>query len=234
MTFKGRRLPPAFIIGTALLAALVITGIAAPLILGSAPDAIGGQLRKGPSAQHWLGTDALGRDVLLRILAATGITLSSAATATLVAAAAGIIIGAGCVIAGRWTRKIGARTIDLLVAYPPVILALTVIAILRPSTPTVILAIGLALSPQFARLANTLTVSVDSREFVTIARHIGLGRMAILVRHIFPNVRGPLVVLASVAFASSIVALSGLSFLGLGVQQPSYDWGSLLASGIRD
>ena len=97
-----------------------------------------------------------------------------------------------------------------------------------------VVAIGLAFCPQFARLTNTLAASVSTREYVVVARSLGLGRIRLLTRHVLPNIAAPVLVLTSVGFATSIVSLSGLSFLGLGVQQPAFDWGALLAAGLRD
>jgi len=229
-----RRLPPAFKGGVIVLALIGLLAIVGPIIWSSDANTLGTVLRGGPSGAHPLGTDALGRDVLARTLVATRPTVVMALLATLIAVGAGIILGAAIVLAGQRVRTFGERLIDLLVAYPPIIVALALTAIFQPSEKTVVIAIGLAFTPQFARLTNTMAASVGGRDFVTVARLLGLRPGRVLRRHILPNLAGPLLVLASVGFASAIITLSGLSFIGLGVQDPQYDWGKLLASGLQD
>lgn len=229
-----RRLPPAFKAGVIVLALIGLLAIVGPIIWSDDANNLGIVLRGGPSGAHPLGTDALGRDVLARTLVATRPTVVMALLATLIAVGAGIILGAAIVLAGRRVRAFGERLIDLLVAYPPIIVALALVAIFQPSEKTVVVAIGLAFTPQFARLTNTMAASVGGRDFVTVAQLLGLRPGRVLRRHILPNLAGPLLVLASVGFASAIITLSGLSFIGLGVQDPQYDWGKLLASGLQD
>jgi oligopeptide/dipeptide ABC transporter ATP-binding protein len=229
-----RRLPFSLVAGGCILALIFLMAIVAPMIWGSQANALGTAFRSGPSAAHPLGTDALGRDLLDRTLVATRLTVVMALLATLIAVGAGIGLGAAIVLARPRVRAFGERLIDLLIAYPPIIVALAVTAIFQPGEISVTVAIGLAFTPQFARLTNTLAASVRSRDFVTIAQLLGLRSGRVLRRHILPNLAGPLLVLASVGFASAIITLSGLSFIGLGVQEPAYDWGKLLASGLQD
>lgn len=191
-------------------------------------------LMGGPSWAHPLGTDALGRDVLARTLVATRLTVVMAAITTIIAIGGGLLLGAGIVLAPRWIRTVGERAIDGLLAYPPIIVALTVTAIFQPSVESVTVAIGLAFIPQAARLSNNLAASIGGRDYIAAAELLGLRPFRLLRRHIVPNHAGPLLVLTSVGFASAIIALSGLSFIGLGVQDPSYDWGKLLTAGLQD
>ncbi|HEY6481397.1 MAG TPA: dipeptide/oligopeptide/nickel ABC transporter permease/ATP-binding protein [Streptosporangiaceae bacterium] len=229
-----RRLPATLIIGIIVLGLMLLLAIFGPVIWGSQANNLGTAFRSGPTAAHLLGTDALGRDDLARTLSAARLTIWMAFLATLIAVGAGIVLGAAIVVAGPRVRATGERLIDLLIAYPPIIVALAVTAIFRPSETSVVVAIGLAFTPQFARLTNTLASSVSERDFVWVAQLLGLRGSRVLRRHILPNLAGPLLVLASVGFASAIITLSGLSFIGLGVQQPTYDWGALLASGLQD
>jgi oligopeptide/dipeptide ABC transporter ATP-binding protein len=232
---RGRNKVPAMLwAGATLLTIMVLVAVVAPLVWGDTAQALTGDIRQSSSGAHLLGTDSLGRDILLRTLVATRLTLIMALCATVVAAGIGAVLGVGVVLAGRFVRGTGARAIDLMVSYPPIIIALAVTAIFSPGRVSVVFAIGLAFCPQFARLTNTLAASVSSREYVVVARLLGTGRTRLLLRHVVPNIAAPVLVLISVGFATSIVALSGLSFLGLGVQQPSFDWGTLLASGLRD
>jgi peptide/nickel transport system permease protein len=229
-----RRKPFALWLGTALLLALSVLAVVAPMIWDDSAAALSSEVRGGPSAEHPLGTDPLGRDVLDRTLVAARLTLAMAAVTTLIAVGGGIVLGATIVVAGRRVRGLGERLIDLLIAYPPIIVALAITAIFRPSVSSVVVAIGLAFVPQFARLTNTLASSVSSKDYVVVARLVGLRPMRLLFRHVIPNLAGPLLVLTSVGFASAIITLSGLSFIGLGVQEPSYDWGRLLAQALQD
>jgi peptide/nickel transport system permease protein len=147
-------------------------------------------------------------------------------------AVCGIALGSAIAMAKGRIRGIGARLIDLLLAYPPIIVAVVVAAILGPGTHTSVVAIGVAFLPSFARLAMKLTASVSSRDFVSIARGLGVSPSRIVLRHVLPNMAEPLVVLTSVALSSSVIALSALSFLGIGVQPPSFDWGQMLSEGL--
>ncbi len=228
------RLPVPLVIGASLLTVIVLLGLVAPLLWGARAEELNAEIRAHGSGSHLLGTDSLSRDVLYRTLVATRLTLMMAAASTILAVGVGIILGAGIVLAGRRVRLFGGRVIDLMLAYPPVIVALAITAIFSPGRVSVVVAIGVAFSPQFARLINTLANSVSSKDYVSLARLLGMSRTRVLRRHVLPNIAAPVLVLTSVGFATTIVTLSGLSFIGLGVQQPFYDWGQLLASGLRD
>ena len=177
---------------------MLLLAIFGPVIWGSQANNLGTAFRSGPTAAHLLGTDALGRDDLARTLSAARLTIWMAFLATLIAVGAGIVLGAAIVVAGPRVRATGERLIDLLIAYPPIIVALAVTAIFRPSETSVVVAIGLAFTPQFARLTNTLASSVSERDFVWVAQLLGLRGSRVLRRHILPNLAGPLLVLASV------------------------------------
>ncbi|GLY76181.1 dipeptide/oligopeptide/nickel ABC transporter permease/ATP-binding protein [Actinoallomurus iriomotensis] len=228
------RLPAMLLVGLVLAAVIVLVAVAGPILWQARADALTGDIRQGPSGAHWLGTDALGRDVFWRTVVATRSTIEMAVAATAIAAALGTFLGAMIVSAGPAVRTLGDRVIDLLLSFPPIIIALTFTAILSPGRASVVGAIGLAFCPQFARLTNRLALSVQERDYVTVARLLGVGRFRVVTRHVVPNIAPPLLVLTSVGFATSVVTVSGLSFLGLSVQPPSYDWGSLLASGLRN
>jgi peptide/nickel transport system permease protein len=229
-----RQYPAALVIGLIGLTAIVLLAILAPILWGDAANAPSSDLRAGSSAGHWFGTDSQGRDVLIRTIVATRLTLVMAVIATAIAAVLGGLIGAMLVVSGRRVRWFGGRAIDLWLALPPVIVALAVTAIFRPNEVTVVIAIGVAFSPQFARLTNSLATSVGQKDFVVTAHLLGVPGPTVLLRHIIPNIAAPVLVLTSVTLSTSIVTMSGLSFLGLGVQPPAIDWGQLLASGLRD
>ncbi|MFC9976363.1 dipeptide/oligopeptide/nickel ABC transporter permease/ATP-binding protein [Spirillospora sp. NPDC127200] len=219
--------------GTAGLALVVLLGIVAPWLWGEDAARLTGAAREGVSGAHWLGTDALGRDVLARALVATRLTLLMTAAATAVAAVLGVLLGTAVWVAGRRVREVGLRLIDVMVSYPAVILALVVAAILGAGRVAAVVGIGIAWTPAFARLTANLAASVAGRDFVATARLLGVPPHRLLTRHLLPNIAEPLLVLLSVAFAGTLTALSGLSFIGLGVQPPSYDWGALLNTGLE-
>ncbi|WP_405093194.1 dipeptide/oligopeptide/nickel ABC transporter permease/ATP-binding protein [Micromonospora sp. NBC_01392] len=211
---------------------MVAVAMVAPPTIGAGADSLSGLARSGPTAHHVLGTDALGRDNLLRTLDAARLTLLMAVAATALAAIVGVSVGAGLALGGRRVRTIGGRFIDLLMAYPPIVVAVLVTSILNPGVTTSVYAIGVAMVPAFARLSLRLGSSVAGRDYVALARLAGVGRGRILVRHILPNVAEPLLVFTSVAMGTAVLALSALSFLGIGVQPPAYDWGQLLNDGL--
>jgi oligopeptide/dipeptide ABC transporter ATP-binding protein len=220
--------------GIGLMIVLCVTAVVAPILWGHAAERISSAVRAGASGDHPLGTDALGRDVLARTLVATRTTLLMAATSIVLSTVIGTTLGATTALVGGWLRNVGERLIDLMVAFPPIIIALAVTAILGPGTESLVIAIGLAFTPQFARLVNRLAVRVNNADFVVISRLLGVPKHRIATRHVIPNTAGPVLVLISVGFASAIVTASGLSFVGLGVQAPSFDWGQLLAEGLRN
>jgi peptide/nickel transport system permease protein len=234
MRARHRRLPLSLIAGAVLLVSIALLAVVAPLIWGDSATALSSDLRAGSSAAHPLGTDAVGRDVLARTLVATRLSIVMALATTGLAVGAGVLLGVASVLTARGVRNTVERGIDLFVAYPPVLVALAVAAIVGPSATSMVIAIGAAFTPQFARLANALAASVRSSDYVIAAEQLGIPRRRVLRRHLLPNLAGPLLVLTSVSFGSAIITLSGLSFLGLGTQDPSFDWGKLLALGLRD
>lgn len=231
---QSRRIPPNLYIGIGGLALIIIVAVVAPILWTHAANTGTTDIRAGASARHWFGTDSQGRDILVRTLVATRLTVIMALIATAIAAVLGCTIGAAVVIAGPRVTWLGERAIDLWIAFPPIIVALAVTAIFQPGEVTVVVAIGIAFSPQFARLTNTLARSVSQKDFVITSHLLGVRAGAVLRRHIVPNIVAPSLVLTSVCVSGAILTLSGLSFLGLGVQPPAIDWGQLLASGIRD
>ncbi|GCD99169.1 dipeptide/oligopeptide/nickel ABC transporter permease/ATP-binding protein [Embleya hyalina] len=228
-----KRLGAMLVIGLAGLGLLVLLAVVAPWIWGDDADRLGPEVHLGSSGEHWLGTDALGRDIFARTLVATRPTLELSALATLIASTVGIALGGLVWVGGPRLRAVGLRVIDVMIAYPAVILALAIAAILDPGPKACVIAIGAAGSPTFARLTANLTASVAGRDFVGSARLLGVGPLRLMRRHILPNIAEPLLVLLSVSYAHTLMALSALSFLGLGVQLPDYDWGQLLAVGLQ-
>ncbi|WP_341996575.1 dipeptide/oligopeptide/nickel ABC transporter permease/ATP-binding protein [Microbacterium sp. LWH7-1.2] len=227
-----RRYPVPLIAGLIMMSVLVLIAILAPIFLSVAANTITPDTRAQPSAEHWFGTDDLGRDILARSLVATRLTLVMSASATAIAVVAGVLIGALVWLAPRWLRETVLRIIDSTVAFPSIILALVIAAILGPATSSAIIAIGIAGIPGFARITSNMTATVAHRDFVGTARLLGVPGWMLFSRHLLPNIGGPLLVLIASSFALSLLDISSLSFVGLGVQSPDYDWGRLLNEGL--
>lgn len=229
---RTRRLPVALIAGIAMLAVLVLVAVLAPLLLGHTATTVTSDTRAAPSAQHWLGTDDLGRDVLARTLVATRLTLLMSAAATVGSVLFGVLIGGLVWVGSRTLREWVLRIIDSTVAFPSLILALVIAAVLGAGTVPAIVAIAIAGVPSFARITSNMTAGVASRDFVGTARLLGVPRLSLFTRHLLPNISGPLLVVIASSFALTLLDISSLSFVGLGVQSPEFDWGRLLNEGL--
>jgi len=217
-----------------LFTAVLLTAIFAPLIWGmqaSVTDT--GDLLAGPSPEHLIGTDNLGRDLLLRTLVATRLSVVLAVLATVVAVGAGLILGVAPLLLGRLLGRPVIWFTGIAVAFPGLLLALFFAAIFGSSSTAAVFAIGLAGAPAFARLCQNLIAGIEARDFVAAARVGGVGRFRVLFTHVLPNIGEPLIVNATIGAGGALLAFAGLSFLGLGVQPPEYDWGRLMMDGVR-
>ncbi|TDD42491.1 dipeptide/oligopeptide/nickel ABC transporter permease/ATP-binding protein [Nonomuraea terrae] len=190
-------------------------------------------LTQGVSAAHPMGTDGLGRDVLARVMAASRSSVGLALLATAVAVAGGLLLGALPAVLGRRAAGLLNGFVSLVVAFPGLLIALVLAVVLGSGGRSAAFAIGLASVPAFARLTQTLAASVAGRDFVAAARVLGVGRARMLFRHILPNIGEPLIVQATLGAGGALLAFAALSFLGLGVQAPDYDWGLLLNEGLN-
>ena len=207
--------------------------VVAPILWTDQANAVDtGNILAGPSAEHWAGTDNLGRDIFYRVLVATRLSVELALLATTIAVVVGLVLGTAPFLLGRRTGRGVTASVNLAVAFPGLLLALFFAVIFGVGAKGAVLAIGLAGAPTFARLTQTLVAGVAARDYVAVARTIGVGRVRILLRHVLPNISEPLVVYATIGAGGALLSFAGLSFLGLGVQSPSYDWGRLLYDGI--
>ncbi|SDS70076.1 dipeptide/oligopeptide/nickel ABC transporter permease/ATP-binding protein [Microlunatus soli] len=235
---KASRLRSAFLspIGIAAALGLVVLAaltIIAPAVWGSAASTADPyNLSRPPSAQHWLGTDAGGRDIGARTLVATRLSILMALAATAIGVSLGVVVGCLPTVLGRRTGRMVTAAVNLAIAFPGLLLVIMLAVIMGQGLLGAILAIGLAIIPAYGRLTQTLSASVAGRDYIAAARILGISRPRILFRHVLPNVREPLIVNASITAGGALIAFAGLSFLGLGVQPPSYDWGRLLNEGI--
>lgn len=184
-----------------------------------------------PGADHLLGTDEFGRDILSRTLFGTQISLLVGVLAVVLSSLVGTILGQIAGYRGGWLDDVLMRVMDALFAFPALLLALIINTILGNSLTNAIIAIAIVSTPGFARLARGSTLAIREREFVQAARALGAGDLRILGLHVLPNIAGPLIVNASNLMSAAIITEGSLSFLGLGVQPPTPSWGSMLRTG---
>ena len=186
---------------------------------------------KPPSAEHPFGTDALGRDVLARVLFGARTALIAGLCIQLVSVLFGTVLGAAAGYLGGWVDDAIMRITDVFLAFPPLLLAMTVAVVLEPGLWNSILAISLTWWPWYARIARGQAVSVRERTYVKAARGIGVGRATVIRRHILPNVMTPVLVQATLDLGAAILTVTALSFVGLGVPPPTPDWGAMISEG---
>lgn len=184
-----------------------------------------------PDLRHWFGTDQLGRDVFTRVVYGTSLSLSIGVGATLIASAGGIVLGTLAGLAPRAVRQLLVRLLDIMLAFPDLLLALLAITVLGRGPENTLLAVGLAGIAGYARLVRAQVLQVRLSGYVQHAVALGEPPMVIILRHIVPNTLRPLLVLATVGIGYSILSASALSFLGLGVTPPTAEWGALLSEG---
>ncbi|HLT20554.1 MAG TPA: ABC transporter permease [Thermomicrobiales bacterium] len=185
----------------------------------------------GPSWEHWLGQDDIGRDVLSRLIRGTRVAFVVGLSAMTISLAVGLAVGAVSGYFGGWIDAVLSRIVDTLMAFPLLVLLITLSAVMGPSLETTVLVIGLTVWSTYARVVRADVLSIREREFVFAARSIGANDTRIILRHVLPNVLGPVIVLASLAVGNIIILESALSFLGLGIQRPTPSWGGMLADG---
>jgi peptide/nickel transport system permease protein len=181
-----------------------------------------------PSTAHWFGTDELGRDVFSRVLVAIQASMRVAVVSVAFAVVVGVAVGIVAGYRGGWVDTVLMRVVDVMFAFPVLLLALAVVAILGPGVTTTILAIGIVYTPIFARVARASTLSVRVEPYVAVSRTMGTGDGYILVRHVLPNIAGPLIVQTSLSLAFAILSEAALSFLGLGIQPPQPSLGRMI------
>ncbi len=233
-----RRFPGITYIGFFLALTALVVGIIGPII---APYPIERMhvdaILQGPSEQHLLGTDRLGRDVLSRLLAGSRVSITVGLLATLLAGAVGIALGLLAGFFGRWVDEAVMRLMDMLMAFPYIVLAMALVAVIGPGLSNIILVIGIVRLPQFARLTRGAVLAVKELEFVTAARSVGATNLRLVLKHVLPNVLAPIFVISSLSIATAINTEAALSFLGLGITPPMSSWGTMLADGrsnLRD
>lgn len=218
--------------GAAIIAAWLLLALLAPWLTPYDPNLVDVANRlRPPSAAHWLGTDALGRDVLTRIVFGARVSLMVGFVVVLAGGIFGTLLGAAAAYARGWAEEMLMRLTDLVFCFPPIILAMAIAAALGIGTRNTIIAMLVVWWPKYSRLARSLVITQRALEYVEAAQSVGFGPMHILLRQIMPNALGPLIVLVTLDLGAAILVFAGLSFLGLGVVPPTPEWGSMVAEG---
>ncbi|QOD93096.1 MULTISPECIES: ABC transporter permease [Microcella] len=220
---------PVALASAVVLLLVVLAAAAGPWIVPYAANDIDlGRALQAPSWAHVFGTDDLGRDIYSRVVLAAGVSVQVSVVSVSIAFAAGVLLGLIAGYFGGWIDTIVMRIVDVMFAFPVLLLALAIVAILGPGLTTAMIAIGVVYVPIFARVARASTLSVREEPFVRAAQGMGAGSRWIILRHILPNVAAPLIVQTSLSLAFAILSEAALSFLGLGVQPPNPSWGRML------
>ncbi len=221
-------------IGILLALAMIVMAVAAPLIAPLSPSAqYADAVLKGPGAadRHMLGTDEFGRDVLSRIVWGARVSLEVGLASVVVAFALGVPLGILAGFRGGHVETGIMRASDMLMAFPTLLLALIIVTALGGTLLNEILAIGVALTPNFLRLARSLALTIRDQDYIVAARALGGGQLRLMARHVFPNTLYALVVVATLYIATAIRTEASLSFLGLGIPPPTPSWGNILSEG---
>ncbi|MCI8609246.1 MAG: ABC transporter permease [Firmicutes bacterium] len=221
-------------VGMFLLIAMILIAVFADLIADYDTLAIGQDQSirmQGPSGDHWFGTDQFGRDVLARIIHGSRISLSMSIIAMSIAVAIGAIIGAIAGYYGGTVDNILMRIMDILLAIPPMLMSISIVAALGQSMVNLLIALAIAYIPVFARVIRSSILSIKDQEFIEAARSCGSSNKRIIFKHIVPNAIGPIIVQATLAMGATILIIASLSFMGLGVKPPEPEWGTMLYEG---
>jgi peptide/nickel transport system permease protein len=225
---------PTAVLGLVLFAGMVLAVLSASVFFNYEKDALllnVPERLQGPGAAHWLGTDDKGRDIFVRILFGGRYTLWISFAATLFAVLLGGLLGAMAGYVGGKVDTVVMSIMDVTMCLPSILLAIAIVVALGNSITNLILAIGISNVPKFARIVRSSVMSVRNTEYVQAAQILGTPAHRIIVHHILRNCLGPVIVQATLIFASSILSVSSLSFLGLGIQSPTPEWGTMLSEG---
>ncbi len=230
--FRRLRRSPQALLGVALVLVLLAMAVFAPLI---APfDPIQLQVRErlqSPSPRHWFGTDDFGRDIFSRVVWGSQLAVRLGVLSVVVAATGGVALGLIAGYYGGWVDNLISRLLEVMLAFPGLLFAIAIVAIVGPSLDNLIVALGLFGWPGYARIVRGSVLSARRREYVEAALAIGAPARRVMVRHILPNVFAPVIILSATRFGGALLAGSGLSFIGLGVPIPQPEWGAIMATG---
>jgi peptide/nickel transport system permease protein len=218
--------------GAAFVLLIVLAAACAPLLTHYDPAKQDLLSRlESPSAQHWLGTDEVGRDVFSRLAFGARISLFVALLGTAGGVIAGTLVGLICGFFGGWTDTLMMRVVDVMYAFPGVLLVILIVSVLGPSLWNLILALTIWGTPTLSRIVRASVLSLKAEDYVLAARTIGADQTRLMLAHLLPNAMAPIIVYATLGVAGSLLTAAGLGFLGLGVQPPTPEWGAMLSDG---
>ena len=222
----------AAVVGGIIILFFIIVALFGPLIVKTDPlhQNLLNKLQP-PSKEHWFGTDNFGRDIFSRIVHGAWLTLKVGFLSVLVGGIIGVVIGIFAGYYGGWFDTISMRIMDILLAFPGILLALAIVSVLGGSIRNVILAVGIFSVPAFARIVRGSTLQVKKLEYIDAVRSLGARDLRIIFRHILPNIMSPIIVQATMRIATAILTASGLAFLSLGAPPPTPEWGAMLNDG---
>jgi peptide/nickel transport system permease protein len=222
------------IFGTAIMSVFILMAVFAPYVAPYSPlQQHLPQKFAGPSLAHPFGQDELGRDILSRVIYGARISLTAGLAAVAVATVVGTIVGLTAGYLGRWPDSLLMRLMDVLLAFPSILLAIVIVSVLGPSLPNAMLAIGIVFIPQIARVVRSAVISVRERDYIEAERALGAGDVKIVLSGVLPNSIAPLIVQATLTLATAILDVAALSFLGLGARAPTPEWGAMLTDAFR-
>jgi peptide/nickel transport system permease protein len=222
------------VFGTAVMAVFILMAVFAPLVAPYDPlDQNLPEKFDGPSLAHPFGQDELGRDILSRVIYGARISLTAGLAAVALATVVGTIVGLAAGYLGRWPDSLLMRLMDVLLAFPSILLAIVVVSVLGPSLPNAMLAIGIVFIPQIARVVRSAVSSVRERDYIEAERALGAGDAQIVFSGVLPNSMAPLIVQSTLTLATAILDVAALSFLGLGARAPTPEWGAMLTDAFH-
>lgn len=231
---------PGAMLGLVIAVCLIITAIGSGFVFDYETDVIGQHVvdrLQSPSAEHWFGTDELGRDVFIRTMYGSRYSLSIGVVAVLVSLLVGVTLGAIAGFVGGAVENIIMRVTDIFAAIPSILMAMAIVSALGQSAIILMIAVGVSSVPAFAQVTRAAVLQVRNNDFVEASRAIGIRNWKVVLKHILPNSLAPILVQATLRIGNAIISASGLSFLGLGIPLPAPEWGSMLSNGrkyIRD
>lgn len=232
MYWRRFRQNPMCIIGICLVILLIFIAIFGPLIAPNDPILVNTKERfQSPSSTYWFGTDEFGRDIFSRILYGGRIAVQIGIVSVTVAFLGGIVLGLISGYYGGLVDTIMSRLLEIWLSFPDILFVIAVVAILGPSLNTVILALGFQSIPAYARIVRGSVLGARKEVYVEAAQSVGVSNRQIMMRHILPNVVAPLIILSSMRFGGALLTGAGLSFIGLGAQPPTPEWGAILSTG---
>jgi len=223
---------PSGLIGLLIIVFWALAALFGPALLSRTGAMGGGEVFAPIGPEHWLGTDYLGRDMLARVIEGARYTVGVAFVATLLASGTGTLLALLAAASGRWTDATLSRGLDTLTAIPSKMFALLMVTGFGSSVPLLVITAGIIYTPGAYRMARSLAVNINALDYVTVARTRGEGKLYVMLREILPNIAGPMLADLGLRFVYVVLLLASLSFLGLGVQPPEADWGSLVRENI--